>query len=304
VQLTKQEQIVGYFIEEAREHLDTLEKGLLNLQTTVDDSESINELFRAAHSLKGGAAMLGFDSIHKTAHYLEDSLKLLKEHTVKVDQKVESFLLKGFDALRELTDCIQGPFGFREEEAQQVFDEVEPTFAQLQSYLKQLVASSSPGAPSEVDYILPADFVGQVTDVLRQMLAAFKHNATPDGRQRLSGLCDRLIHVAPEVGTWRSLLQMAQRAISDPRNAYSMLAPIVIKDVKMGSDLLQARKATAIHPSPSLQQLAESAPAVSAQPQRITIPLEPQAAARVLVECFNKEQLREIAQVLVATLRS
>jgi hypothetical protein len=53
-----------------------------------------------------------------------------------------------------------------------------------------------------------------------------------------------------------------------------------------------------------LQKLADSAPDVSTQPQRITIPLEPQAAARVLVECFNKQQLREIAQILVTALKA
>lgn len=48
------EKIVGYFIEEAREHLETIEKGILELELAVEDKERINELFRAAHSIKGG----------------------------------------------------------------------------------------------------------------------------------------------------------------------------------------------------------------------------------------------------------
>ncbi|WP_239651352.1 Hpt domain-containing protein [Neosynechococcus sphagnicola] len=59
MQSGKQQQIVGYFIEEAREHLNTLERGFLDLQTTVDDSDMINELFRAAHSVNGGGSHVG-----------------------------------------------------------------------------------------------------------------------------------------------------------------------------------------------------------------------------------------------------
>ena len=73
-----QQRILGYFIEEAKEHLETLEKGLLDLPSVVKEPERVNEMFRAAHSVKGGAAMLGFGSIQKTAHRLEDSFKILK----------------------------------------------------------------------------------------------------------------------------------------------------------------------------------------------------------------------------------
>ena len=61
-----QKRILGYFIEEAKDHLNTIEQGLLNLAATVDDPEMMNEVFRAAHSVKGGAAMLGLDSIQRT----------------------------------------------------------------------------------------------------------------------------------------------------------------------------------------------------------------------------------------------
>ena len=58
--LTEQEQrILGYFIDEAKDHLNTIEQGLMNLQETLQDTEMVNEVFRAAHSIKGGAAMLG-----------------------------------------------------------------------------------------------------------------------------------------------------------------------------------------------------------------------------------------------------
>ncbi|CCQ55834.1 Signal transduction histidine kinase CheA [Crocosphaera watsonii WH 0005] len=50
-----QQKILGYFIEEAKEHLETLETGLLELSAVVEDQERLNEMFRAAHSIKGGS---------------------------------------------------------------------------------------------------------------------------------------------------------------------------------------------------------------------------------------------------------
>ncbi len=74
----QQQRIMGYFIEEAKDHLNTIEQGLLSLQLTIEDTEKANEVFRAAHSVKGGAAMLGLESIQKIAHRLEDYFKVLK----------------------------------------------------------------------------------------------------------------------------------------------------------------------------------------------------------------------------------
>lgn len=147
----KQQQILGYFLEEAKEHLETLEKGFLELQATVTDQERVNELFRAAHSVKGGAAMLGFNSIQQISHRLEDCLKILKENQVKVDPKIEALFLKGYDALKDLLERLQGPFGLREEEGDRVVQETEPAFTQLQDYLNSRIAG---GASDEAGIML------------------------------------------------------------------------------------------------------------------------------------------------------
>ena len=99
----KQKQITGYFIEEAKEHLQTIETGLLNLQTLMGNSEAVNEIFRAAHSIKGGAAMLGFSSIQHVAHNFEDYFKVMRENTnFQVDQDLQTLFLQAFDKLQEL----------------------------------------------------------------------------------------------------------------------------------------------------------------------------------------------------------
>jgi len=139
--LPEQEQrILGYFIEEAKDHLNTIEQGLLNLQHVLKDPEMVNEIFRAAHSIKGGAAMLGLNSIQQTAHHLEDYFKILQESDpLCIDQKLESLLLRVFDTLQELLEQLESPFGLSLEVANRLMSEVEPVFAALHQHLALLV---------------------------------------------------------------------------------------------------------------------------------------------------------------------
>ncbi|MBD0363894.1 MAG: Hpt domain-containing protein, partial [Coleofasciculus sp. C3-bin4] len=135
MQSEQQQRIMGYFIEEAKDHLNTIEQGLLSLQSTMADTEMVNEVFRAAHSVKGGAAMLGINSIQKTAHRLEDCFKVLKESQVRVDHQLESLFLRVFDTLEALVEQLQGPFGLTEETANDIMLDAEPVFEELNTHL-------------------------------------------------------------------------------------------------------------------------------------------------------------------------
>ncbi|MEH2067076.1 MAG: Hpt domain-containing protein, partial [Nostoc sp.] len=141
----QQQRILGYFIEEARDHLNTIEQGLLNLESTLNDPEMISEVFRAAHSIKGGAAMLGLTSIQHTSHRLEDCFKVLKEHPVQIDQKLESLFLGVSDTLKALLEHLSGPFGLSEEIANTLMSETEPVFQWLNEHLEQLVQQGNSG---------------------------------------------------------------------------------------------------------------------------------------------------------------
>jgi chemotaxis protein histidine kinase CheA len=322
VQSTTKQQILGYFIEEAKEHLDRIEQGLVNLQATMADSEQVNELFRAAHSVKGGAAMLGFDSIQKTAHHFEECFKILKDQPVKIDQKLEDLFLKGFDTLKALIDALQGPFGLREEEAQQAVQASEPTFAELENYLHLLIngttdplASAKPAKSAGNN----AAMANQINNILRAMLQLFKQGDHTQSRQQLMALCKRLLPAGKTIEAWVTLLQMAQRAIANPQNSYPTLTPIIIKELKQASELLLAGRASEILPSRNLQKLAVSAKLavvstptvvpvssrepVSSKPPQISIPREPRAAARTLLEVFNKAELIEIAEFLMKAIQ-
>lgn len=300
--LSNQETIVGYFIEEAKEHLGTLERGLMNLAATVDDQEEVNELFRAAHSIKGGAGMLNFGPIQKTAHHLEDAFKILQENTVNVDSKLESLFLGGFDVLQDLVGQLESPAGFQDDKAKEIFKAAEPRFTELQAYLATSHGGGAGAAPVAVGATTaptpavagPADLGKRIRSLLKEMLQQFRQEDTPDNRQKLRQFCDRLQEVVPAEEGWQGQVAMARDAISNPRHPYQTLAPVVLKDLKRGSDLIELGRAKQLEPGDSLQQLARASMA------QALVPVEPNAAAATLLRLFSREQVQVLIEALQA----
>ncbi|MBD2007449.1 response regulator [Microcoleus vaginatus ZQ-A3] len=291
----QQQRIMGYFIEEAKDHLNTIEQGLLNLQTTIEDPELVNEVFRAAHSVKGGAAMLGLTSIQQTAHRLEDSFKVLKECSVKVDQQLESLFLRIFDTLQGLLEQLSGPFGLTEELGEQMVRELEPVFEELNGHLGGLVghgehhadetyampvpepvmagmgvgalASSrsipdsrsvyAPDARATEDSALQLVFDSDVPARMRELLQEFKQPEGPESRRQLKNICRNLLRAGEEFGLpcWIELIQAVSKAIANPENTYRTLAPTVIKDIKQAQELVISGLESSIAPSAKLLAL-------------------------------------------------
>ncbi|NES81127.1 MAG: hybrid sensor histidine kinase/response regulator [Moorea sp. SIO2B7] len=91
------------FLDEAQENLDKIESGLLGLGAGSVDSQTLDGVLRAAHSIKGGAAMMGFDSLSHLAHRLEDFFKVLKAgRSGVVDGETERLLLSSVDRLSQI----------------------------------------------------------------------------------------------------------------------------------------------------------------------------------------------------------
>ncbi|MEG4349622.1 Hpt domain-containing protein [Microcoleus sp. LAD1_D3] len=130
------QRIIGYFIEEATEQIQIIEQGLQYLQNTVPAPQRLHQLIRASHSIKGGAAMLGFSSIQRIAHRLEDYLKLLRECPIAIDSRLQSLLTEVFDILAALVSKVSKGFGLNHEDANQMLSLAEPVFDELDAYLR------------------------------------------------------------------------------------------------------------------------------------------------------------------------
>ncbi|AFY46461.1 chemotaxis protein histidine kinase-like protein [Nostoc sp. PCC 7524] len=101
----KELEIQMQFLEEATDYINTLEGVLLEIDTSHRiDLDKINGALRAAHSIKGGAAMMGFRALSDLAHRLEDSFKVLKtsKNSLKIDTQLQSLLLSAVDWLRQI----------------------------------------------------------------------------------------------------------------------------------------------------------------------------------------------------------
>ena len=93
------DQTYQFFVVEAAELLQTIETNLLTLRDERS-KDKVNDLMRAAHSIKGGAAFVRLNSIKDLAHRLEDSFRALYSEAVEIDIELEDLLLKAYDCLR------------------------------------------------------------------------------------------------------------------------------------------------------------------------------------------------------------
>lgn len=101
------EEIKQLFFEESDEGLDTMETGLLNLDEGEADLEVINDIFRAAHSMKGGAATFAFTQIAEFTHHAETMLDEMRDGTRQVTSECIELLLKGVDCVREMMESAK-----------------------------------------------------------------------------------------------------------------------------------------------------------------------------------------------------
>lgn len=95
------------FFEESFEGLDGMESALLNLRPGAADSETINTIFRAAHSIKGGAATFGFADVASFTHVLETLLDEMRSGTRMVTKLSQDLLLQSGDCVREMLTSVQ-----------------------------------------------------------------------------------------------------------------------------------------------------------------------------------------------------
>ncbi|NJK59477.1 MAG: phosphotransferase [Oscillatoriales cyanobacterium SM2_1_8] len=254
----KQKQIIGYFLEEALEHVETIEKGLLDIETMVADPEMVNEVFRAAHSIKGGAGMLGFSSIQHTAHRFEDYFKVLREDpSFKIDETAQSLFLSALDGLKELLEQLQSEEGLSESTATVITERLQPVFAKLQAHLG--FAGDREAAPA-VDNRkeMMTVFQKEVPLRLREMLELFKQADTATGRQKLQGLCEDLRKIGARfnLSAWQELLGALQEAVGNPSYTYKAIAPLAIKEIKQAQELVLAQRASEIAVPSALRKTA------------------------------------------------
>lgn len=100
-------QYLEIFLDETKEHLESLNTQILKLEQEPDDVDTINEIFRAAHSLKGMAGTMGYKRMQNLTHDMENAFSEIRNGTMKVTASLIDTLFQCLDALEGYTNNIQ-----------------------------------------------------------------------------------------------------------------------------------------------------------------------------------------------------
>ena len=134
-------QYLEIFLDETREHLQNLNTEILNLEQNPENMDTVNEIFRAAHSLKGMAGTMGFKRMQNLTHDMENVFSEVRNGAISIKPNMVDILFQCLDALEEYTANIQ-------ETADEGTNENEGLIKLLQDCLKT-GNSSAPAAKAE-----------------------------------------------------------------------------------------------------------------------------------------------------------
>ena len=134
-------QYLEIFIDETKEHLESLNSQVLVLEKEPTNSETVNEIFRAAHSLKGMAGTMGYKRMQRLTHDMENVFSEVRSGKMSVSAELVDIVFQCLDALEEYLTCIT-------ETADEGTNDNEPIIARLNAILKGETEEEAKEEPS------------------------------------------------------------------------------------------------------------------------------------------------------------
>lgn len=154
------------FISEAREHLQGINNCVLVLEKDGNAADSINELFRHAHSIKGMSASMGYGKIADLSHNLEDMMDVFRKGQARINSAIVDVLFTGIDYLEDLVSAVESGSSLDDIDTagyvQQVKkiiggdipgDEVEPPAGEAETAVEE----PSPAEPADIPSLSKED---------------------------------------------------------------------------------------------------------------------------------------------------
>ncbi len=142
-------QYLEIFIDETKEHLQSLNENLLVIEKEPENKDTINEIFRAAHSLKGMAGTMGFKRMQRLTHDMENIFSEIRNDKMTVTASLIDVLFQCLDALEEYLDIIQST-------ANEGENDNEAIISRLNEILKEGTAGGAPAASAPAGDAAPA----------------------------------------------------------------------------------------------------------------------------------------------------
>ena len=129
--------LIPEFVEESLEHLKNIEEDIIIIEQGNADSELINRVFRAVHSIKGGSSFLGLKNIEHLSHKMEDIFNLVRNKELDFTSEISSRILKSIDKLKEMLE---------DSEDSESYD-IRENLAELMKCLERKPAKTAPPPP-------------------------------------------------------------------------------------------------------------------------------------------------------------
>lgn len=227
------------FIAEAKEHLETIEPNLLELEKTPDNLALLNDIFRPMHSLKGASGFLGLNRINQLAHKSENILDELRKGSMVVTSEIMDVILASTDALRQMIDNLEADNSEGDVEIDHIMAQIDAIMAGESSFAPSpgdseaalepavesapltaapaapQVLSSAPGAESATPTSLPEEAdAGQgmsTKDWVAALPASEAYALTAFGEGHLKDFIDESFEIIEDLNT--GLLELEENPI-------------------------------------------------------------------------------------------
>jgi len=259
----QQQRIMGYFIEEAKEHLETLRQNLENLATAVKEEGTIDEMFRAAHSIKGGAAMLSVESVRFIAYHLEHYLGMIRDNrSLQVDQRLVDLFMEGYAYLPQLVNQLERNYSISGDMSEAAIHAAQGTMDRLGEHLQHLlteVSALEDTGDRQVEEAsnLAEEFSRVVERIVAQIDQHLTGMRTDEATEQLGQLCAELHQWGERLGSeqWLSLVSMIREILSNPFNSFESLQGVVGQELQRACELVISQRDNEICASAQLQEL-------------------------------------------------
>ena len=142
-------QYLEIFIDESSEHLQSLSDCIMTLEKEPDNKDTINEVFRAAHSLKGMAGTMGFKRMQHLTHDMENVFQEVRSDKISVDSAMIDLLFKCLDALDQYLENVKSSSDEGTEDNEMIIKELNDFIAKANGADVAAPVAEAPAAPVE-----------------------------------------------------------------------------------------------------------------------------------------------------------
>ncbi|BAU09840.1 response regulator receiver domain protein [Leptolyngbya sp. NIES-3755] len=267
------EQTYSYFLTEAQDLLHSIEQNLFSLRHDRSAAK-VHELMRSAHTLKGAAASVGFDSMKSIAHSLEDVFKALYKPEVELDSELEALLYEGYDCLRmPLTTAIAGVAC----QDAELLNRAEAIFSKIRNKLgKHFDANAALPTSAELGFdIVQSLFETGVRERLEQLAIAISQGNPTTIAQTLETQAEVFSGLAESLNLkgFGAIAETTMKALKRNPERVIEIAQAALADFRQGQiAVLNGDRVSGGEVSAALKQLAGAQKSNQADPQETLRP--------------------------------